>query len=72
MLGKLFSKFSGGKAEWDVSIKNGDMLRKCRRTGVVEYRDTGQKKWIPVKDRNELDDIREQQWVTPAGYSPDD
>ena len=54
------------KNRWDITIKAGDMIRTCRNTGRIEYRDCRSKSWIPLKTKENLDDVREKEWITPA------
>ena len=42
------------------------MIRTCRYTGRMEYRDCRTNKWIPLKAKENLDEVREKEWITPA------
>lgn len=43
---------------WEVTIKDGAMIRTCRFTRKIQYRDSAQKKWVSLNRLEELDSVR--------------
>ncbi len=39
---------------WIVTVKNGDIIRLCERTGKIEYRDYENNVWVSVSDANKI------------------
>ncbi len=45
----LFLKKLFNIPDWDVHIKNGKMIRICRYSGNMEYRDCKSQQWLPLQ-----------------------
>ena len=55
MFSKLFKKQEDKK--WITSMQKGFMLRECKFTGKVEYRDCKRQVWVPLKNKAALQDL---------------
>lgn len=60
MMSKLKALYSRvtKKHHWESIIQNGDLVRTCSLTGEKEYRDVNQKRWIPICNETEIENLR--------------
>lgn len=56
---------------WEIVIKNGRMIRTCKHSGKMEFRDCKTKNWIPIENAN-ASDIEPSDWIKPCIYQVDD
>jgi len=48
---------------WKTIIQNGDLIRTCSLTGIMEYRDVTLRKWVAISNERDIDNLREKRGV---------
>ncbi|MGD2117621.1 MAG: hypothetical protein PVG66_04620 [Chromatiales bacterium] len=56
--------------DWEIVIKNGKMIRTCRHSGRVEFRDCKTNNWIPIENATSNSD--QPMWSRPGSYQVED
>ena len=65
MFGKLFKRNTA--PQWETSMQKGIMVRKCRRSGRLEYRDCKNLLWVHIESEEKLKSIQDKlRYFTPT------
>ncbi|MES9936418.1 MAG: hypothetical protein ABW153_08240 [Sedimenticola sp.] len=62
MLGRIFKRKE--ESLWETSLNRGVLVRTCRRTGKLEYRDCKHNKWVSLESEDELKSVQKELYYT--------